>query len=215
MPITKNQRVLIAISHLAAGANDYLYNFIETTGRGSMENVLGDDYDGIVKLYGANATLDRLVNAIQAQGARAAIKRIDLIVMLHGSPGRLVFRDGIHTSIEVRNRIRALNLGAKLRWVYSTACYGNSHSAHFIAAGFNSAIGSRKVNANAAVEFIPLLTLWQYNNKLSDCLAATVPFTAAADALARAYGQATNKPWKNDVDSRKVLRGNPNIRISS
>ncbi|HWN94658.1 MAG TPA: hypothetical protein VNT99_06485 [Methylomirabilota bacterium] len=215
MAITRNERVLIAISHIASGSNDYLYNFIETSGRTTMETVLGDDYERIVRLYGANATLDRLVNAIQAQGARTAIKRIDLIVMLHGSPGRLVFRDGTHTSMEVRDRIRALNLGAKLRWVYSTACYGNSHSAHFIAAGFNSAIGSRKVNANAAVEFIPLLSLWQFGTKLSDCLAPTVPPTAAADALARGFGQLTNKPWKNDVDSRKVLRGNRNLRIST
>lgn len=215
MPITRNERVLIAISYIASGNNDYLYNFIESSGRNSMETVLGDDYERIVKLYGANATLGKLINAIQAQGARSTIKRIDLIVMLHGGPGTLVFKDGTHTSKEVRDRIKALGLEAKLRWVYSTACYGNSHSAHFIAAGFDSAIGSKKVNANAAVEFIPLLSLWQFGNKLSNCLAPTVPPTAAADALARAFGQLTNKPWKNDVDSRKVLRGNKNLRITT
>lgn len=215
MPITRNERVLIVISHISSGITDHLYEFIQSSGRNGVQTVLGDDYEKLVKLYGANATLDRLVNAIRVQGARTAIRRIDLIVMLHGSPGRLVFRDGTHNSQEVRDRIRALNLQAKLRLVYSTACFGDSHSAHFIAAGFDSAIGSKKVNANAAVEFLPLLFLWQFNNKLSDCLAPTIPPTAAADALARAFGQLNNMPWRNDVDSTKVLRGNRNLRIST
>ena len=99
--------------------------------------------------------------------------------------------------------------------MYSTCCFGDSHSADFIAAGFDSAIGSKKVNANAAVEFGPLLSLWQFDFKLSDCLAPTIPPTPAADAAASLYGQTANTSWKNAVDSTKVLRGNPNLKIST
>jgi hypothetical protein len=127
-----------------------------------------------------------------------------------------VFFNDVHmTSADLSARIQGLNIGAKLRLVYSTACYGDSHSRDFITAGFDSAIGGRKVVANAAVEFAPLLSLWQFNVKLSDCLAPTVPPTGPSDAAATAYGRANNTSWKNDVDSTKVLRGRGALKISS
>jgi hypothetical protein len=215
MPINTDERVLIALNHIASDDTDYLYRFIEESGRGTIQATLGDDYAKIVKLYGADATLAELIAALRTEGAKAKVKRIDLIVMLHGSPGQIVFRGGEKASSDVKDQIRALNLNTKLRLVYSTCCYGDSHSADFIAAGFDSAIGSKKVNANAAVEFPQLLSLWQFNFKLSDCLAPSIPLTAAADSAARAYGQGANTRWKNDVNSTKVLRGNPNLKIST
>jgi hypothetical protein len=215
MSISKNQRVLIVINHIASGDTDYLYRFIEEAARSTIQATLGDDYARIVKLYGANATLGKLTTALSTEGAKNSVKRIDLIVMLHGGPGILVFKNGDKESSFVKSQIAALNIQAKLRLVYNTSCFGDSHSADFIAAGFNSAIGSKKVNANAAVEFAPLLSLWQFNVKLSDCLSPTVPPTPAADAAARAYGQVANTSWKNKVDSTKVLRGNANLKIST
>jgi hypothetical protein len=144
-----------------------------------------------------------------------AIRRIDVILMLHGSPGSIYFYDGPKASSAVRTQIAALNLGPKLRLLYSTCCYGDSHSADFISAGFDSAIGSKKVNANAAVEFGPLLGLWQWNVELRHCLAPTVRPTPAADAVASAFGHATNKSWKSEVDSTKVIRGNRRLKIST
>ncbi|MGB9367259.1 MAG: hypothetical protein WCE79_14725 [Xanthobacteraceae bacterium] len=215
MAINRADRVLIVLNHIASGDTDYLYRFIEESGRGTVQATLGDDYAKIVKLYGANATLEKLIVALRTEGAKAAVQRIDLIVMLHGSPGKIWFNGGKKASSVVKNQIKALNLNPKLRLVYSTCCFGDSHSADFIAAGFDSAIGSKKVNANAAVEFPQLLSLWQFDFKLSDCLAPSIPLTSAADAAARAYGQLFNTSWKNEVDSTKVLRGNPNLKIST
>lgn len=215
MAINKNERVLVFLSHVASGQNDFLYQFIEASGRDTVENLLGDEYDTIVKLYGANATLAKLIARLTTQGARASIKRIDLIVMLHGKTGKLVFYDGSSKSSVVKTEIKALNLESKLRLAYSTACYGDSHSKDFLSAGFDSAIGSKKVNANAAVEVAPLLALWRLNFKLSACLAPTVAPTPAADYAATLYGQANDTDWKNDVNSTKVLRGNKNLRIST
>ena len=167
MSISKNERVLIVINHIASGDTDYLYRFIEEGARGTIQATLGDDYAKIVKLYDDNATLAKLIAALKTEGAKNSIKRIDLIVMLHGSPGKIVFKGGSKNSSVVKNQIKALNIQTKLRLVYSTCCFGDSHSADFIAAGFDSAIGSKKVNANAAVEFGPLLSLWQFDFKLS------------------------------------------------
>jgi hypothetical protein len=215
MSISKNERVLIVINHLASGDTDYLYRFIEDSARTTVRTILGDDYAKIVKLYDTRATLAKLVAAIKREGAKNSVKRIDLIVMLHGHPGRLVFHDRSENSSVVKDQIKALNLGSKLRLVYSTCCHGDSHSMDFIAAGFDSAIGSKKVNANAAVEFAPLLSLWQFNARLSDCLAPTTLPTPAADAAATLYGHTMNTIWKNDVDSTKRLRGNPSLQIST
>jgi hypothetical protein len=213
MPIEKANRVLIVINQLDAGDMDYLYRFIEFAGRNAIQAILGDDYQKIIKLYDSNATYPKLINALKVQGARRAVHRIDLIVMLHGKQGIIKFKDGEKKSRQIGDEISTLNLRGKLRLLYNTSCYGDSHSADFIRAGFDAAIGSKKVNANAAVEFPLLLSLWQFNNKLSDCLAPTIPLTPAADAAAKAHGQLHDTSWKNDVDSAKVLRGN--IRIST
>lgn len=215
MSIKKNERVLIVINHISSGDTDYLYRFIEAAGRITVSTILGDDYAQIVKLYDKNATLAKLINALKAQGGKASVKRIDLIVNLHGAKGKIVFFDGVKSSSDIKLKIQALNINPKLRLAYSTCCWGDTHSKDFVNAGFDAAIGSRKVNANAAVEFAPLLGLWQFNTKLSDCLAPTIPPTPAADTAARAFGAAAGYSWCNDVDSRKVIRGNSNIKISS
>ena len=215
MSISKNERVLIVMNHIASGDTDYLYRFIEEAARGTVQATLGDDYAKIVKLYDANATLAKLIAALKNEGAKSSVKRIDLIVMLHGSPGKIIFKGGGKDSSLVKDEIKALNITTKLRLAYSTCCFGDSHSADFIAAGFDSAIGSKKVNANAAVEFAPLLSLWQFDTKLSDCLSPTIPLTPPSDAAARAYGQAADTSWKDDVDSTKLIRGNRNLKIST
>ena len=215
MSTSKAQRVLVVVSHLASGDTDYLYRFIDAAGQATAETVLGDDYVRIVKRYGSNATLPKLISALRTEGGKSAVKKIDVILMVHGLPGELAFKDATYTSSDVRAQIRALNLTSKLRLLYSTACYGDSHSTDFIAAGFDTAIGSKKVNANAAVEFAPLLGMWQFNNKISDALGVTTAATPAADSAATAYGRANNTSWKNDVKSTKVIRGNKDLRIST
>ena len=215
MSISKKNRALIVINHLSSGDTDHLYRFIESSARTTVDATLGDDYEKIVKLYDKDATLAKFIAAIRTQASRASVKRIDTIVMLHGSPGMLHFKDGAHHTSAVGSQIAALKRGKKLRMVYNTSCFGDSHSSDFISAGFDAAIGSKKVNANAAVEFAPLLSLWQFDQKLSDCLAPTIVATPAADAASRAYGQVNQSSWRNDVDSTKVIRGDKKVKISS
>lgn len=215
MTIEKQDRVLFVVNHLASGDTDYLYRFIESAGRTTAEAILGDDYGRIVKLYGGNATQAKLLAALRREGAKPTVKRIDLLLMLHGSPGEVYFHEGEVKSSALGAAMKALNLRGKLRLLYSTCCYGDSHSADWISAGFDTAIGARKVNANAAVELAPMLSLWQFNFKVSECLAPTIPPTGPNDTATRIYGQANHLSWVNDVDSSKVTRGNGNLRISS
>lgn len=215
MPIDRQNRVLLIVNHLASGDTDYLYRFIESAGRATVETTLGDDYANLVKLYGGNATRARFIAALRREGAKAAVKRIDVVLMLHGSPGEVVFHDGDADTAALAADIAALNIRSKLRFLYSTCCYGDSHSADWLSAGFDTAIGAKKVNANAAVELAPLLSLWQFNVKASDCLAPTIPPTGPNDTVARAYGRAHQLSWAGDVNSSKVIRGNAGVRIST
>ncbi|RZJ07582.1 MAG: hypothetical protein EOP39_16010 [Rubrivivax sp.] len=215
MAIQRQDRVLIIVNHLASGDTDYLYRFIESAGRATVEATLGDDYASLVKLYGGNATRARFIAALRREGAKPAVKRIDVVLMLHGSPGEVVFRDGDADTSALASDIAALNVRSKLRLMYSTCCYGDTHSADWLNAGFDAAIGAKKVNANAAVELAPLLSLWQFNFKASECLAPTVPPTGANDTAARAYGRHNQLSWAGDVNSTKVIRGNANVRIST
>lgn len=215
MTIQKQQRVLIAINHLASGETDYLYRFIEESGRGTIQATLGDDYQKIEKLYGEKATLTKLIAALRNLGSRSDIKRIDLLILLHGSPGKLHFYDRARTAADVGTAISNLNIAPKLRLAYNTSCYGDSHSQDLIAGGFDTAIGSKKVNANAAVEFPLLLSMWQFDNRIVDCLAATKPLTGPSDAATELYAAVANPSWRGQVNSTKVLRGKKGIRISS
>jgi hypothetical protein len=215
MTIQKQDRVLIVVNYLSSGDTNYLYRFIEGFGRRAVETILGDDYVRLVKRYGANATRAKFVAAVRREGAKAAVKRIDVVLMLHGGTGSVVFHDGDVPSRTLASELAALNLKSKLRLMYSTCCYGDSHSADWLSAGFDTAIGSKKVNANSAVELAPLLSLWQFNFKISECLAPTVPPTSPNDQAARLFGEANGLSWADDVDSTKVIRGNKNLRIST
>jgi hypothetical protein len=101
--------------------------------------------------------------------------------------------------------------------VYSTACYGDSHSDDFVNAGFSVAIGAVAVKANAAVELPVFLNLWSWNWRLRDVLeAAESPLTRVpTDEAARGFGDVNNTSWKDEVNSDKRIRGNGDIKIES
>lgn len=220
MSIQKNQRALIVISQLTRGVDQdqrWLYRFIESSGRDVVESTLKDDYADYVTLYDQSATKANLLNTVRAIGAKPTIKEIDLVVMLHGSRNSLVFHDAACNTSILRTDIANLNLTRKLRMVYSTACYGDSHSDDFVNAGFSAAIGAVAVNANAAVELPVFLNLWSWNWRLRDALgAAESPLTRVpADEAARVFGDANNTSWKDEVNSDKRIRGNGDIKIES
>ena len=219
MSVTKNERAVVVISDLTElpPEKDQLYTFIESAGRVVCETLLKNDYADYVTLYDASATKANLIQTLQAIGAKATIKAIDLIVMLHGSTNRLGFKGGNFNTATLATDIAALNLRGKLRLVYSTACFGSSHNDDFRNAGFNTSIGARKVNTNGAVELPVILQLWTAGQKIKDALAVGEnPLTRdTADAAAKLFADFNNLSYKNEIDSDKVLVGNGQLRISS
>ena len=65
----------------------------------------------------------------------------------------------------MRDRIRAgLTLAdrAKLRMVFSTACFGASHRMAWREAGFKTVSGSREIYADSASSYLPFLSSWAW-----------------------------------------------------
>jgi hypothetical protein len=219
MSVTKDERAIVVISELTSRPPEKarLYNFIEISGRSLCESILKDDYVDYVTLYDDSATKANLIQTLQAIGAKVTIKAIDLIIMLHGSSGSLGFYGVNGTTATLASEIAALNLKNKLRLVYSTACYGSSHNADFLKAGFSTSIGARKVNANAEVELPPLLQLWARGYSIKDALSVGEnPLTRqAADTAARLYAHRKNLSYKDDINSDKVLLGDDQLTINS
>lgn len=194
----------------------WLYQFIDASGAVAAD-LLAVNYGKYQKLYGGNATRTRFVNALKNLGGDDAVGAIDVLVMIHGLDKKLVFADATYETAELSAEIQALELSGKLRLLYSTACYGFSHTGDFINAGFSAAVGAKKVNANAASEVPVLFSMWAAGAHLKDAVAkgdASVT-RKPADKAAQWFGRINKTSWRDDVDSEKVIIGSNGITITT
>lgn len=216
MAITKSQRALLAITYLS-NSKDWWdgYNFVEASGMATIDFFLGSKYGTIEKLKNSNATKQKFLDKLKALGDKASIKAIDVIVMLHGTDEKLWFykndRDGMVevTASSLATDINALGIGHKLRLLYSTACFGESHNNNFLNAGFATSVGAKAVNTNAATEFPIVLGMWANDQKISSAVSAGETGHQVFDALAN-----LNANWR-PANSDKDVDGRGGLRISS
>ena len=91
-----------------------------------------------------------------------------------------------------------------------TACYGATHAADFVRAGFRIASGAVGVNANGAHDYPAQLLVWGLGAPYKDALKAgnNRQITALYDKLAR-------KANFEDVNSIKLAMGRGSTSISS
>lgn len=213
MSLGKSERALLVVNSLAAVGEarfKWLYEFCEASGVTVAEIALKPQYGKYQKLTASHATKSAFLQALRSLGSDPAVKAIDVLLMLHGSENRLHFDGGSVGTIDLRDELKALGLRGKLRMLYSTCCYGDTHSDDFVAGGFQAAVGSIAVNANAATEYPTVLTLWATGSALKDAVASGEnPLTRIPqDQLAKLMGFA-------DANSDKNIRGNGRITISS
>ncbi len=217
MPVTSTQRSLMVVSELDLDPDTaLLYRGLETSGRFLAERLGTQCYARIRKLYDQDATLDKLLDALKAEADRPTTKEIDVIIMLHGSAEKLQFAGGVQvTTAKLRQRIADLDIAAKLRLAYSTACYGDTHADELVSAGFTAAVGARQVNANGGIEVPLFCAQWASGRPLSEVMVNAQTGREAQDAAAEMVGGLTGVSWAGQVDSTKVIRGNAAIRIST
>lgn len=210
-----SERALLVISDLSSGSNlndafKSLYKFLESSGI-ILAETLGLLYGNITILRDREATSTNFVNAL-SELAKSPVKEVDVLLHLHGLNNKLIFhnKESVNTST-LADKIAALNIGKRLRMLYSTACFGASHAQHFIRAGFTCASGSRCINANSPIEYPIFISMWASGVKFTDCINSAENLTAssALDALA-----SLNFPGKR-VDSNKDIFGKGHATINS
>jgi len=191
--IKKSNRALLFVCSIVHGGQDrlrWMYQFAEASGEVLADTILGTKYDTIVKLTGPGITRQAFVETLNRLGLNPQIEAIDVIMMVHGLPGKLCFQDGDATVSKLAREIRDLGIQPKLRLYYSTACFGASHAEYMLAAGFDAAVGAVGENCNSATEYPTVLTMWAWGHSIKDAVASgeTAITRIPADAMARALG---------------------------
>lgn len=214
MTISKSQRALVVVSYLSSSEKWFDgYNFIESSGMATIDLFLSSKYNSIEKLKDGNATKSKFINKLKSLAAESSIKAIDVIMMTHGSNEKLYFYESTGDKLDpvsmstLEADIKALDIGTKLRLVYSTACYGSSHNNNFVNAGFCTSVGAKGVNTNSATEFPIVLSMWGGGDKISTAITWGEKGHEIFDAIAK-----LNKKW-DDADSDKDIYGKGSVRI--
>jgi hypothetical protein len=224
VPVSKSQReLLLFIANLAPsqpGPAQAFYNFVEFAAQSLATTALAPQYNQIHVVTGSQATLANLVSKLSQIAGKTNVKALDLIFVTHGLSGSVAFSNGTSSITTVSNAIKSgltAAKRAKLRMVFSTACYGASHNAGWLSAGFKAASGSKKIYADSALSFPAFLGAWALNMTFSQSVSAANLADAAhvQDTAAKGVLFAAGYSNWSDVDSTRVVAGNGSIRIST
>jgi len=211
--LQKDERVLLIATNLSTGgAKEFqaVYEWLDKNAVLLANQYLAPHYRQLATLAGDDVTssnfVDRLVSLTQMPGIRA----VDVVVVIHGLPGQLLFDDGLISSAELGSRLRAARLNDRLRLLYSLACFGATHAQDFVAAGFRVASGALGVNANGIYDFPAQLHRWSSGATYKAAVAAgNNPIgIATSDFLAAHLGFT-------EVKSEKIVTGRVLTRITT
>lgn len=219
MPISEQQRALVILSNLSkdfGGLWKLFYWCTETAAVLVARILLHRQYATIIVRKGKRATRAEFLSALREAASRPGVEVVDVFFHLHGLPCTFCFHEANAPSATLRDEIRALGLPEnRLRLFYNTGCYGDSqNNDDMLAAGFVTAVGSKKMNATGAGEFPVFCGLWSFGRSIPNILRAadSTPLRTVQDAIARVLLPASRR---GEVDSQKIIRGRQELRISS
>lgn len=212
--VERSQRALVVVNNTVAGGRADLlplYRFIEAAGDAVAHALCGPVYAQVRSLNAGDATLVALVNTLTTLAAQPGICAIDLILNMHGAPGKLYFSGAPEVAVDaVRQQLQAApGVSAKLRLLYNTSCYGASHAAAMRQAGFDTVIGGQAVVANSATEYPAFLATWAAGSPVGPAmeLANAPPLREPMDRY------ASERLHFPSVDSRKQVSGRADLTI--
>lgn len=211
------RRVLLVVNCLAEHGDvrfRRLYKYLELAGVGVARRLLGRHYRAIYVLQDKGATRLGFLSLLQNLAADYRNDAVDLFFQVHGKPGRVRFFDQWVSTRVLGEYIKRTVLSDRLRLVYNLSCYGDSHSPGFLNAGFKVSVGARKINANAASEY-PLFCRAWHKKKIGrpESLVVKDILRQADRTLPRRFQDRIAGRYFNDVDSKKLVRGDGNISI--
>ena len=222
-PVSKAQRELIIVSpDLSQGdaIERGLYDVIEWSGVGLATATLALRYNVVHILKDGAATRAGFVGKLDDVSGKTSVRAVDVIFLTHGLDANVLFSNGEFTMNSVRDRILAnLTTGqrAKLRMLFSTACFGGSHRLAWRAAGFKTVSGSREVYADSAASYQPFLTSWLagLNFGLSVTAANAAGATSPWDGIASTWLLSKGNQFWDDVDSFRLTSGTTSLTIAT
>jgi hypothetical protein len=224
--IPKEQRdAVLFVANLASpsmeGYEKSFYEFVTFSAESIGKTFLQPNYRAVHIVKGTDATLAALTAKLNTAASTQAVKAVDLIFVTHGLNEKVAFVDAKRSMDEVKQAIVAglsASDRAKLRAVFSTACFGASHRDGWIGAGFNVASGSKGVYADSGTSFPAFLTAWSSGLTFAAAVKAandSDPLRVqdkAAVSVMRSFG--TPDKFLNDVDSVRVVTGNGDLKLS-
>lgn len=216
-PVGREARVLLIVNSLAEHGDSRfrrLYAFLEYAGADVARRLLGRHYRYIYVLKDRTATRAAFFHRLESLTGDRRHEAVDLFLQVHGRPGLLRFFDRWVSTAALGADIRHLAGCGRLRALYNLCCYGDSHSADFLGAGFRVSAGSLKVNASAATEYPAFCRTWAgpvWGGKSAPGFGEAIR-RADRKIPRRMQDRAAGRFFK-DVDSRKVVRGDGTVTI--
>jgi len=220
--VSKSQRnAVVFVSDLSAGFSGLevqFYQAVEKAAYLTAVTILGPVYHSVFQVEGNNATLVALRNALNAATTSSSITAVDLIFVTHGLDNNVVFAGNTSIPItNVRNDLLShLSIAqrAKLRIVFSTACFGATHRTGWIGAGFKAASGSKGIYADSASSYVPFLTAWALGQSFGSAInvANLADFFHIWDTLAN-NTMFANTQFAGQANSTRVISGNSGLTI--
>jgi hypothetical protein len=211
--ITTEKRALFVVVNLSTGGDERLqkvYEWLDPRAVDVAKWLLGPYYQRFMKLDGENVTSDIFMMGLQQLADDPQIEAIDVLLCLHGSPGRLRFDDGFIRSKDLGDRLREAQLANKLRLLYSTACYGATHAPDLVRGGFKVASGALGICTNGMYDYPAQLDHWRDGHTYYGAVKAgnNKIGIALCDNVFRQLGL-------DDVNSKKEIFGKRYTRITS
>lgn len=210
--VPASQRELLVVSEMTTYAPEgygWLYSFLEANSVSMAQGTLDGSYQNIYVLAGESATLDGFSGSLVAMATNPDVGAVDAFLHMHGAPETLWFREGARGTWEVGDALASRpDAAAKLRLLYSTACYGASHTADFLRGGFLVASGALKVNTNAAHDYPTVMEMWRDGWSFGDAQAS------GNDGFWRwIYDNGAWMQGFGDTDSTKIVDGDSYVTI--
>jgi hypothetical protein len=225
--IAKEQRdAVLFVANLASasmeGFEKSFYEFVTFSAEQLGMSFLQPNYRKVHLVKGKDASLAALTAKLNEAASAPAVKVVDLIFVTHGLSDQVTFIDGRKPMDTVKQSIvggLSASDRAKLRVVFSTACFGQFQREGWTDAGFKVASGSKGVYADSGTSFPAFLTAWAAGQSFTAAVKAandSDPLRVqdkAAVSVMKSFG--TPDKFTTGVDSVRVVRGNGELTINT
>jgi hypothetical protein len=200
-------RSLIAVVNLLdhSTRHKWLYKFEDNHAAKLIEKKSKKNYSEIVILTKQDATVKNFILELKGLSEKAPENQIDMIFYIHGrgpqsADGAVLCFSGkpCVPIAELSQMIRETVPSTQLGFLYSDACWGETHLDEMMNAGFKVAAGSRKVDANHTSDLRRFLKWWNQGRSFQDSIdfANRNPISKIKDSI-----------LGKDADSFKTVRG--------